>query len=306
MFNLFKGKNDMKISESLQFWGLSENNEKVEKFIKANNFDKTEIFIGDKEYSNSKYTVSLLFKSVNLFKYDYYIPENIFTDSIEESFFIGFKIGDFYGNPKFPFELPFGLKLKDNYEEVKKKLNVTSSKITILEDSAYYQFNFDKFYVLTYFSLNDNLIYLVVKLFEKSELSNIELKKSFKIQNKNIKTENLSLLDKLRNKNPTFQWKQRMLEGDDIFNDENILETSKQLDVYIDNLKDAVLKRNSKSIYNSVKKNVLSLNKLNEKLDYFIETTEREELCKFIDECIIATGFELENGYDMTQEWREW
>lgn len=306
MFNLFKGKNDMKISESLEFWGLSENNEKVKNFIKANNFDKTEIFIGDKEYSNSKYTVSLLFKSVNLFKYDYYIPENIFTDSIEESFFIGFKIGDFYGNPKFPFELPFGLKLKDNYEEVKKKLNVTSSKITILEDSAYYQFNFDKFYVLTYFSLNDNLIYLVVKLFEKSELSNIELKKSFKIQNKNIKTENLPLLDKLRNKKPTFQWKQRMSEGDDIFNDENISETSKQLDVYIDNLKDAVLKRNSKSIYNSVKKNVLSLNKLNEKLDYFIETTEREELCKFIDECIIATGFELENGFDMTQEWREW
>lgn len=306
MFNLFKGKNDMKISESLEFWGLSENNEKVKNFIKANNFDKTEIFIGDKEYSNSKYTVSLLFKSVNLFKYDYYIQENIFTDSIEESFFIGFKIGDFYGNPKFPFELPFGLKLKDNYEEVKKKLNVTSSKITILEDSAYYQFNFDKFYVLTYFSLNDNLIYLVVKLFEKSELSNIELKKSFKIQNKNIKTENLPLLDKLRNKKPTFQWKQRMSEGDDIFNDENISETSKQLDVYIDNLKDAVLKRNSKSIYNSVKKNVLSLNKLNEKLDYFIETTEREELCKFIDECIIATGFELENGFDMTQEWREW
>ena len=98
--------------------------------------------------------------------------------------FIGFKIGDFYGNPKFPFELPFGLKLKDNYEEVKKKLNVTSSKITKLEDSAYYQFNFDKFYVLTYFNLNDNLIYLVVKLFEKSELKNIELKKSFKIKNK--------------------------------------------------------------------------------------------------------------------------
>lgn len=306
MFNLFKGKNDMKISESLEFWGLSENNEKVKNFIKVNNFDETEIFIGDKEYSNSKYTVSLLFKSVNLFKYDYYIPENIFTDSIEESFFIGFKIGDFDGNPKFPFELPFGLKLKDNYEEVKKKLNVTSSKITKLEDSAYYQFNFDKFYVLTYFNLNDNLIYLVVKLFEKSELKNIELKKSFKIKNKNIKTENLPLLDKLRNKKPTFEWKQRMSEGDDIFNDENISETSKQLDVYIDNLKDAVLKRNSKSIYNSVKKNVLSLNKLNEKLDYFIETTEREELCKFIDECIIATGFELENGYDMTQEWREW
>lgn len=306
MFNLFKGKNEMKISEALDFWGLSEKNEKVKNFIKANNFDKTEIFIGDKECINSKCTASLLFKSVNLFKYDYYIPKAIFTDTKEESFYIGFTIGDFYGNPKFPFELPYNLTLEDSYEDVKKKLNVSSSKITKLEDSVYFQFNFDKFYVLTYFSLNDKLIYLVFKLFEKSELSKIELQKSFKIQDKNLKTENLTLLDALKSKKPTFQWEQRMSEGDDIFNNENISATSKQLDDYIENLKNAVLKRNSKSIYNSVKKNVLSLNKLNEKLDYFIETTEREELCKFIDECIIATGFELENGFDMTQEWREW
>src|SRR5690606_12457063 len=99
-------------------------------------------------------TVSLLLKSVNLFTSDYYNPAEIFTESIEESFFIGFTIGDFYGNPKFPFEIPYGLTLKDSYEEVKKKLNVNSSKITKLEDSVYYQFNFDKFYALTYFSLN--------------------------------------------------------------------------------------------------------------------------------------------------------
>jgi hypothetical protein len=306
MFNLFKGKNEMKISETLDYWGLSEHNIQIRNFIKVNNFDKSKIFIGDKEYYNSKYTVSLLFKPVNLFKYDYYTPEEIFTDSIEESFFIGFTIGDFYGKPKFPFELPFGLTFNDSYEEVKKKLNVSSSKITKLEDSVYYQFNFDKFYALTYFSLDDKLIYLVVKLFQKSELSNIELQKSFKLQNKNLKTENLTLLDELKIQKPTFQWKQRMFEGDDIFNDENILETSKQLDVFIDNLKDAVLKRNSKNIYNATKKNVKSINKLNERFDYFIETTEREELCEFIDKCIRGTGFELENGFDITQEWREW
>ncbi len=306
MFNLFKGKNEMEISETFDFWGLSEYNVKVKNFIKVNNFDKLKVFFGDKEYLNSKYTVSLLFKSVNLFKYDYYSPEEIITDSKEESFFIGFKIGDFYGNPKFPFELPYDLTLKDSYEEVKRKLNVNSSKITKLEDSVYYQFNFDKFYVLVYFSLNDKLIYLVFKLFEKSELRNIELQKSFKLQNKNLKTENITLLDQLKNEKPTFQWKQRMLEGDDIFNERNILETSKQLDFFIDNLKNAVLKRNSKYIYNATKKNVKSINKLNVEFDCFIETTEREELCEFIDKCIRKTGFELEKGFDITEEWREW
>jgi len=97
-----------------------------------------------------------------------------------------------------------------------------------------------------------------------------------------------------------------MLEGDNIFNDENITETSKELDVFIDNLKDAVLKRNSKNIYNATKKSVKLLNKLNERFDDFIETTEREELCEFIDKCIRITGFEIEKDFDITQEWREW
>lgn len=186
-------------------------------------------------------------------------------------------------------------------------MNLRSSKANeTSEKSIYYQFDFDKFYVLTYFSKNNKLIYLVIKLFEKSELSNKELQKSFKLQNKNLKADNLTRLEELKQKKPTLFWKQRMLEGDDIFNDKNISETSKQLDIYIDNLKEALLKRNSKNIYNCTKKNVKSLNKLNQQFDYFIETTEREELCEFIDKCIRETGFELEKEFDITQEWREW
>lgn len=70
MLNLFKGKNEIKISKTLDFWGLSEHNVEIKNFIKVNNFNKEEVFNGDKEYSNSKYTVSLLFKSLNLFKSD--------------------------------------------------------------------------------------------------------------------------------------------------------------------------------------------------------------------------------------------
>lgn len=307
MLNLFKGKNEMKISEAFDFWGLSEKDEKVKNFIKANNFDKTEIYISQKEYLNTKYTVSLLFKSVNLFENYYYKPEEIFTDTKEESFFIGFTIGDFFGKPKFPLELPFNLTLNDNFEEVKKKLNIPSSKATkTAEKSVYYQFNFSNFYVLTYFNLDDKLIYLVFKLFEASELKIFKLEKAFKILNKNLKTENISLLEKLKNENPTFQWKKRLLDGDDIFNDENILETSKRMDIFIENLQEALSKNNSKNIYNATKRFVKSLNRLY-RFDYFIGTTEREEIFEFIDKCIlITTGYELEKDFDITEEWRQW
>lgn len=296
----------MKISETFDFWGLSERNVKVKDFIKKNNFDNEEIFIADKEYINSDYTVSLIFKSGYSFKHYYYTPKEHIADS-DESFFIGFNIGDFYGNPNFPFELPLNLTFNDNYEKVKKKLNKRSSKaVKTAADSVFYQFNFEKFYVLAYFNKHDQLIYLVVKLFEKSELSKIELQNSFKIQNKNLRTENITSFDTLKIQKPTFKWKDRMLEGDTIFNTEIIVETSKQLDEFIHNLKDAVLKRNSKLIYNQTKKFVKSINKLNKKYSYFIETTEREELCEFIDKCIRVTGFEIEKGFDITEEWREW
>jgi hypothetical protein len=48
------------------------------------------------------------------------------------------------------------------------------------------------------------------------------------------------------------------------------------------------------------------LNKINNNLDYFIDTIEREELCNFIVQAISTTGFELKEGYDITEEWRDW
>jgi hypothetical protein len=135
----------MNTSDIFQFWGLSDSDPTVKKFITSNCFETIEIFIGDKDYHNTKYTIKLSFKTINLYKHYYFEPKQVFTKSVDEGFFIGFSIGDFYGKPNFPFPLPYNLTFNDNYSVVKTKLKTRSSKIKKLEKSSYCEFNFDSF-----------------------------------------------------------------------------------------------------------------------------------------------------------------
>ncbi|WP_093276837.1 hypothetical protein [Psychrobacillus sp. OK032] len=95
-----------------------------------------------------------------------------------------------------------------------------------------------------------------------------------------------------------------MADGDDIFNPENIEATIKVLDSYITNLMKLEVKPKKKEIMKFVKDVVISLNELNDKYDYFIETMEREDLCEYIIETANIAG--LESDEDITEEWREW
>jgi predicted DNA-binding protein YlxM (UPF0122 family) len=133
-----------------------------------------------------------------------------------------------------------------------------------------------------------------------------ELQNSFKNQDKKINPKNISLLTELRRVYPTFEWQKRLNQGDTVFNNANIEYTSKILSEFIDDLTVAVSKISSRSVYSATKKAIKSLNTTNKKLDYFIDTLEREELCNFINKAILATGFELKKGHDITEEWREW
>ncbi|MEH7014830.1 hypothetical protein V7087_29185 [Neobacillus niacini] len=103
---------------------------------------------------------------------------------------------------------------------------------------------------------------------------------------------------------PTIEWKERMNESDDLFTAENIAATNVVLDSYIISLKELKDNPTEAEILECVKKAVLSLNELNEKYDYFIETMEREELWEFLDEAARIVGLESEE--DITEEWREW
>lgn len=105
---------------------------------------------------------------------------------------------------------------------------------------------------------------------------------------------------------PTLKWKQRMDDGDGAFNKKNISDTESALDAFIENLVAATEQQKANAVYAAVKKVVSNLNKLNEKHDSFIETTEREELVEYIHSAVRLTGFAIDKETDLTEEWREW
>lgn len=110
-------------------------------------------------------------------------------------------------------------------------------------------------------------------------------------------------LAEMKEQNPTKRWEKSMEEGDELFTEENIMETRKVLGTYIDSLV-SLKKPQEKEVVGSIKKIILELNAINEKYDYFIETMEREELCEFILEAANKVGYKAEE--DITEEWREW
>ncbi|MBM7650199.1 uncharacterized protein YsxB (DUF464 family) [Bacillus ectoiniformans] len=113
----------------------------------------------------------------------------------------------------------------------------------------------------------------------------------------------MTSFDELLNNKPTLEWKERMDEEDDIFTEENIRAADQVLNHYMTRLK-ALTNPSQEEVMECVEEVVISLNELNEKYDYFIETEEREELCEFIDEAAQLAG--VHSDEDITEEWREW
>lgn len=112
-------------------------------------------------------------------------------------------------------------------------------------------------------------------------------------------------LQELRNKKPTETWKEYMGEDEEegLFTDENIAETERALDEFIDELIYLGIEPSEDEIMSCVEKVVLKLNDLNEQYDYYIETMEREDLCEFIIKAAQIAG--LETDEDITEEWRD-
>lgn len=113
----------------------------------------------------------------------------------------------------------------------------------------------------------------------------------------------MTSFDELLNNKPTLEWKERMDEEDDIFTEENIRAADQVINHYTTRLQ-ALSNPSQEEVMECVEEVVISLNELNEKYDYFIETLEREELCEFIDEAARIAGVDSEE--DITEEWREW
>lgn len=78
----------------------------------------------------------------------------------------------------------------------------------------------------------------------------------------------------------------------------------------LNKFKNAISKIDGKNdpiyIHNEVKSLVLSLNGLSKKHNDFISTGEREDLCFWIDDQIMKSGYSLKEYEDLTIEYREW
>ena len=96
-----------------------------------------------------------------------------------------------------------------------------------------------------------------------------------------------------------------MREGDKLFTERNIIDTDSVLNAFIDQLIAAAEQKKASAIYSATKKFVLGMNKLNNHHP-FIDTMEREELVEYIHKAIRLTGIKMDDGIDLTEEWRSW
>jgi hypothetical protein len=103
---------------------------------------------------------------------------------------------------------------------------------------------------------------------------------------------------------PTLYWRERMEDGDDMFTLENISAAEKALDDFLAKIQRLNENASQKKMLTCVKEIVQKFNELNEQYDYFIETTEREELVDYILSVADLVGLETKD--DVTEEWREW
>lgn len=101
---------------------------------------------------------------------------------------------------------------------------------------------------------------------------------------------------------PTFNWTERMREGEDLFTVTRIAKSDKILDTYLFNLSKA---KETSEIWKAIETVTKAFDKLNMDDDGFIDLSEREELAGFIKYAAETYGLKYEG--DVTEEYRlEW
>lgn len=257
-------------------------------------------------FKSQSWDLTLVFKGKNNYKSDYGPINKAYTDSHDESVLEEINFGSHKGEINYPFELPFNLVFSDNADIVKKKIRHKSSKSS---DSSYGSYNIfltEYYQFLTGFDNSGKLIWVRVMPLELSFKRKRLLEASLRKQNQNISTSAIQQLIELKNNLPVIDWGKRLKEGDTSFTEGNISDTAKILNVFIESLKTATESGNARAVYSATKKTVIGLNKLNEKHHAYIDTMEREELVEFLHQAIKLTGFVIDEGLDLTEEWREW
>lgn len=305
----------MKDIELTSLLGLSILSDKLNNFMDKfdlNTNPELQLDEGGKAYNtdsdNDKTGIFLSFNGYYRYEREFGEPSNRFTDSENELFLNEITIDNGFSKTKEPtiFNLPFGLQLGDSKEQIISKLGKKPYEKSFLIEHHCWWTRFDDYRILTALNTEFNLIWVRIIKLTEYEKEKIRLKKFLGQQNKNIEPKNQELILELISAIPTNLWKQRKKEGDEYFTDKGINSVETLMIEYLKTLAGYTSKKKATNIYNSVKKVVLSLNKINDMNDYFIETMEREELCEFINDAVRRTGIQINPELDLTEEWRNW
>lgn len=259
--------------------------------------------------SNSKRNgIYLNFDGYDRHKLEYGEPDSVSKKPTDELFLDEITVDNNFLNTRKPSvaDLPFGLLFGDTQKLVVQKLGKKPYDKSLTSYGHCWWTQFEDFRILTAFSPDFELIWVRIMKLTSNEKEKIKLKKYLTQQNKNINPENNKRILEYSGNLPTLKWKRRKKDGDNLFTDKGIVAVESLLKEYLLTLSELTAEKKAAVIYNSIKRIVTSLNKINAKNGGFIETLEREELCEFINNVVRETGFDIDKNNDLTEEWREW
>ena len=206
--------------------------------------------------------------------------------------------------------LPFGLNLHESIEEVKNKL----SKFLVLEDNLADRFQLkysidDDYKLLLTFTSDEKLKWMRIWILDIDTFRFIERRRNIDNMSKYIIPEKAPKIITFIDDKPTTQWQFKFEEMEEQEEYENLFIFCQKADILFDKfiyeVSDGTKMKDARYIYNATEVVVKELNKLNETYEE-IHTMEREDICDFIEKIILETGFKIEEGDDITWEWRNW
>lgn len=231
-----------------------------------------------------------------------------FTDSEYELIVREVAFGKMFKDTVYPFGLVFG----DDDKTVTKKINVKPyQKGKQSENGCHYTYYKDNLEILVYFDKDKRLNSFRLCLQDSITKKNIRLRASLKAQKNNITNEHLNELRSLVAVMPTKAWIERISADSDesetpLFTAKTISAAETELNKFLLSLESAVNNNKASQVQRAIKQTVEAFNKMNNNDDHFIDTLEREELVEFMTKAVRLTGFKVEEGADITEEWRKW